>query len=138
MLVTVALVATLAMAAPADTPRDAAGWREQAELLYSRGDYRGALEAAQRARELDRGNPWVRLTWVRVMATVDRNGARDAMAGLQDPATVGALAQEDRARLHTALGLGVRAVASPFVVGYVDVGYGSGRTAVFSGINYPF
>jgi hypothetical protein len=41
-------------------------------------------------------------------------------------------------RLHTALGLGVRAVASPFVVGYVDVGHGSGRTAVFSGINYPF
>jgi Omp85 superfamily domain len=41
-------------------------------------------------------------------------------------------------RLHTAVGLGVRAVASPFVVGYVDVGYGSGRTAVFSGIDYPF
>jgi len=41
-------------------------------------------------------------------------------------------------RLHTALGLGVRAVASPYVVGYVDVGHGSGRTAVFSGINYPF
>ena len=41
-------------------------------------------------------------------------------------------------RLHTAVGLGVRAVASPYVVGYVDVGHGSGRTAVFSGINYPF
>ena len=41
-------------------------------------------------------------------------------------------------RLHNALGLGVRAVASPFIVGYVDVGHGSGRTAVFSGINYPF
>jgi len=41
-------------------------------------------------------------------------------------------------RLHTAVGLGVRAVATPYVVGYVDVGYGSGRTAVFSGINYPF
>ena len=41
-------------------------------------------------------------------------------------------------QLHTAAGLGVRAVASPYVVGYVDVGYGHGRPAVFSGINYPF
>ncbi len=40
--------------------------------------------------------------------------------------------------LHHALGLGVRGVASPYVVGYVDVGYGQGRAAVFSGINYPF
>jgi hypothetical protein len=40
--------------------------------------------------------------------------------------------------LHAAAGLGVRAVASPFVVGYVDIGYGHGRSAVFSGINYPF
>jgi hypothetical protein len=40
--------------------------------------------------------------------------------------------------LHGALGLGVRGVASPHVVGYVDVGYGPGRAAVFSGINYPF
>jgi surface antigen Omp85-like protein len=41
-------------------------------------------------------------------------------------------------QLHTAAGLGVRGVASPYVVGYVDVGYGHGRPAVFSGINYPF
>jgi hypothetical protein len=40
--------------------------------------------------------------------------------------------------LHSAVGLGVRAVASPFIVGYLDVGHGHGRTAVFSGINYPF
>ena len=40
--------------------------------------------------------------------------------------------------LHGAGGLGVRGVASPYVVGYVDVGYGHGRTAVFSGIDYPF
>jgi hypothetical protein len=41
-------------------------------------------------------------------------------------------------RLHTAAGLGVRGVASPYVVGYVDVGAGDGRPVVFSGINYPF
>jgi outer membrane protein assembly factor BamA len=41
-------------------------------------------------------------------------------------------------QLHTAAGFGVRGVASPFVVGYVDIGYGHGQPAVFSGINYPF
>jgi Omp85 superfamily domain len=40
--------------------------------------------------------------------------------------------------LHDAAGLGVRGIASPHVVGYVDIGYGQGRGAVFSGINYPF
>lgn len=40
--------------------------------------------------------------------------------------------------LHVATGLGVRGVASPFVIGYVDVGFSHGRSAVFSGINYPF
>ncbi len=42
------------------------------------------------------------------------------------------------AHLHRAIGLGVRGLASPYVVGYVDFGYGQGRGAVFSGINYPF
>jgi len=40
--------------------------------------------------------------------------------------------------LHDAAGLGVRGVASPYIVGYLDIGYGHGRAAVFSGINYPF
>ncbi len=40
--------------------------------------------------------------------------------------------------MHTAVGVGVRGVASPYVVGYVDVGYGHGRGVVFTGINYPF
>ncbi len=40
--------------------------------------------------------------------------------------------------LHRAIGLGIRGLASPYVVGYVDFGYGQGRGAVFSGINYPF
>jgi hypothetical protein len=40
--------------------------------------------------------------------------------------------------MHTAAGLGLRGVASPYVVGYVDVGYGRGKVAVFTGINYPF
>jgi Omp85 superfamily domain len=42
------------------------------------------------------------------------------------------------AHLHHVGGVGFRGVAAPFVVGYVDVGYGSEGTAVFTGINYPF
>jgi len=41
-------------------------------------------------------------------------------------------------RLHSAGGMGVRGIASPHIVGYVDFGYGQGKGAVFSGINYPF
>lgn len=40
--------------------------------------------------------------------------------------------------LHKVFGVGFRGVARPFVVGYVDVGYGSEGAAVFSGIGYPF
>jgi hypothetical protein len=42
------------------------------------------------------------------------------------------------ARLHVAGGIGMRAVAKPFIVGYVDIGYGGEGVAIFSGINYPF
>ncbi len=40
--------------------------------------------------------------------------------------------------LHPVGGLGFRGIAAPFVVGYVDVGYGSEGATVFSGIDYPF
>jgi hypothetical protein len=42
------------------------------------------------------------------------------------------------ADLHSVGGMGFRAIAEPFVVGYVDIGYGGEGPAVFSGINYPF
>lgn len=41
-------------------------------------------------------------------------------------------------QLHAIAGVGVRGIARPFVVGYVDFGYGSQGLAVFTGINYPF
>ncbi len=41
-------------------------------------------------------------------------------------------------QLHATPGLGVRGVASPFIVGYVDFGLARGKAAVFSGIDYPF
>ena len=35
-------------------------------------------------------------------------------------------------------GIGFRGIAEPFVVGFVDIGWGGEGAAVFSGINYPF
>jgi hypothetical protein len=40
--------------------------------------------------------------------------------------------------LHEVLGVGFRGIARPYVVGYVDVGYGTEGAAVFTGLNYPF
>ncbi len=40
--------------------------------------------------------------------------------------------------MHPVGGIGFRAIAEPFVVGFVDVGWGGEGAAVFSGINYPF
>lgn len=40
--------------------------------------------------------------------------------------------------LHPVAGVGFRGIARPFVVGYVDIGYGSEGAAVFTGLNYPF
>jgi outer membrane protein assembly factor BamA len=40
--------------------------------------------------------------------------------------------------LHKVVGLGVRGIARPSVVGYVDAGYGTEGLAVFTGIYYPF
>jgi outer membrane protein assembly factor BamA len=40
--------------------------------------------------------------------------------------------------LHHVVGVGFRGIARPFVVGKVDVGYGSEGVAIFTGLNYPF
>jgi outer membrane protein assembly factor BamA len=40
--------------------------------------------------------------------------------------------------VHAIGGMGFRGIARPFVVGYVDIGYGSEGAAFFTGINYPF
>jgi len=117
MSLTVALIATLALATPAEGPRDAAGWRDQSAALYAQGDYRGALQAAQQAQALDARDPWTRYAWIRALAAVDADAARKALPGLQDPASVEAMAIEDRARLNTAMGylgldLGVEPLAA--------------------------
>ena len=40
--------------------------------------------------------------------------------------------------LHKVVGVGMRGIARPSVVGYVDIGYGTEGVTVFTGINYPF
>jgi surface antigen Omp85-like protein len=40
--------------------------------------------------------------------------------------------------VHPVVGVGFRGIARPFVVGYVDIGFGSEGPAVFTGLNYPF
>jgi hypothetical protein len=40
--------------------------------------------------------------------------------------------------LHPVGGVGFRFIARPFVVGYVDIGYGNEGVAAFTGLNYPF
>ena len=40
--------------------------------------------------------------------------------------------------VHDVIGVGFRGIARPYVVGYVDVGYGTEGAAVFTGLNYPF
>jgi outer membrane protein assembly factor BamA len=42
------------------------------------------------------------------------------------------------AQLHRVYGVGFRGIARPFVVGYVDIGYGTEGIAAFTGLNYPF
>jgi hypothetical protein len=54
------------------------------------------------------------------------------------PARTLQLSGRARSHLHAAAGFGVRGVASPFVVGYVDIGFTRGKAAVFSGITHPF
>jgi len=41
-------------------------------------------------------------------------------------------------KFHSAGGLGFRAIAEPFVVGFLDVGYASEGVSIFTGIDYPF
>ena len=40
--------------------------------------------------------------------------------------------------MHNVFGVGLRGVAAPSVVGYVDIGKGHEGIAVFTGIDYPF
>jgi outer membrane protein assembly factor BamA len=49
-----------------------------------------------------------------------------------------ALGASPFSKLHATPGFGLRGVANPFIVGYLDFGFARGKAAVFSGIDYPF
>jgi len=49
-----------------------------------------------------------------------------------------AMSESPLSQLHVGGGMGFRIVASPLVVGYLDLGYGKEKFAVFTGIDYPF
>ena len=100
----VALIATLALAASAPGPEDAAGWRARSEALYAEGNYGGALEAAERARQLEPADPWVHYAWLRALAAVDPDAARRAMTGVNSDEALKAFPDDERARFETALG----------------------------------
>ncbi len=129
MALTVALIATLALAASAGNTADVAGLRAQSDALFASGDFRGSLEAARQAHALDQKDPWVRYAFLRALAAVDPEAARVALHGVPDPAALSALPTEERARLDTALGylsldLGVDALAAMHF-GHVPAGTAS-------------
>ncbi len=129
MALTVALIATLALAASAGNTADIAGLRAQSDALFASGDFRGSLEAARQAHALDQKDPWVRYAFLRALAAVDPEAARVALHGVPDPAALSALPTEERARLDTALGylsldLGVDALAAMHF-GHVPAGTAS-------------
>ncbi|HEU4515698.1 MAG TPA: cellulose synthase subunit BcsC-related outer membrane protein [Steroidobacteraceae bacterium] len=104
MGLTVALVATLTLAASALAPEDAAGWRARSEALYAQGDFPGALDAAERARQLAPTDPWARYAWARALAAVDPDAARRALPGIGSDEILKAFPDEERARFETAVG----------------------------------
>ena len=76
----------------------------------------------------------------RVMAfnAFDTRLSLELAASLDAGKDFAALGASPLSHLHAAAGFGVRGVASPFVVGYVDIGFAHGNAAVFRGITYPF
>src|SRR6188474_2049635 len=104
MGLTVALVATLTLAASALAPEDAAGWRARSESLYAQGNFGGALDAAERARQMAPNDPWSRYAWARALAGVDPDAARLVMPGIGGDLALDRLSGEERARFETAVG----------------------------------
>ena len=92
-------------------------------------------------RFVDRNSFSASLEWRKRIASINAVGTRIALelAPFLDTGRVFSSAGTDPlSHLHKVGGIGFRGIASPFVVGYVDVGYGSEGAAVFTGLNYPF
>ena len=101
----------------------------------------GALRGYGMGRFTDRNSYVLNVELRRVVASLNIASARidleltpfmDAGRVFARPST------SPFSQLHYVGGLGLRGVARPYVVGYVDVGYGAEGASIFSGINYPF
>jgi Omp85 superfamily domain len=90
--------------------------------FYDRNSFSSSVELRQRAWEFNAVSTHVELE----------------VAPFIDVGRVFTMGTSPLAQLHKVGGLAFRGIARPFVVGYVDIGFGSEGPAVFSGIYYPF
>jgi hypothetical protein len=68
----------------------------------------------------------------------DTHGILEVAPFIDAGQVFGSVTQSPVSELHPVGGVGFRGIALPFVVGYVDFGYGPNGAVVFSGVNYPF
>src|SRR6266403_18795 len=90
--------------------------------FYDRNSFSSSVEVRQRAWEFNAVSTHVELE----------------VAPFVDVGRVFAMGASPVAQLHKVGGLAFRAIARPFVVGYVVIGFGSEGPSVFSGIYSPF
>ncbi|MGH8150445.1 MAG: BamA/TamA family outer membrane protein, partial [Steroidobacteraceae bacterium] len=92
-------------------------------------------------RFVDRNSTSINIEYRKHITTFDAfaNGVAIELAPFVDFGEVFHNMSDDPVgQLHKVAGLGVRGLALPFVVAYVDVGYGDEGAAIFTGLNYPF
>lgn len=77
-------------------------------------------------------------TWVKRFRLFDSDLALELAPFIDTGKVFADMEGSPLSQLHVGGGMGFRLVASPFVVGYLDVGFGREKFAVFSGIDYPF
>ena len=77
-------------------------------------------------------------TWVRSMHLFDTDLKFELAPFVDSGKVFASMSSSPVSQLHVGGGMGFRVIASPHVVGYLDVAYGKEKFAVFSGIDYPF
>jgi Omp85 superfamily domain len=92
-------------------------------------------------RFIDRNSTAINIEYRRRVATLNSfaSGVSIELAPFLDMAQVSdRMGADPVGRLHKVIGLGVRGLSLPSVVGFLDVGYGDEGAAIFTGLNYPF
>ena len=117
MGLTVALIATLALAASAPMPEDAAGWRARSDALYAQGDFTAPWTRPGARVNWRLPTPGHAMPGSVPLAAVDPDAARRSMTGIQSEEALKAFPEDERARLETALGylcldLGIETLAA--------------------------